>query len=397
MSQSDDRRNALRVVFAGGGTGGHIYPALAVADRLRARHPEAAVLFIGTGRLEATKVPAAGYELRQITVHGLAGQMSSRRRTAAILELLLGRPLWQSIGLLRRFRPHVVVGTGGYVSGPVWLAAWILGVPAMALELNQHPGLATRIGLRLVQLAAAVSRSAAGELQARRPQLRIEVVGSPIRPEILTTTRAEGQQALGLDPKRLTLLAIGGSIGSQAINRALIGALESLAQEPWFRDGVQVIHLTGSAHPEHLSSARAAELGLAYQAREYLDDMHFAYAATDLAVSRGGAMTVAELAVAGVPAIIIPWSGAANNEQELNARPLVDAGGAVLLHDNELEPGRLADLLRQLLQGRERLTAMRGLARGVSRPEAADRVVDLIEELAGRPRVAPAAGGRASE
>jgi len=376
----------LRVVIAGGGTGGHLYPGLAIAACLQRRHRGAEIRFIGTRRLEASKVPQAGYAFRAISVEGIAGPLRFSglwRRLKGLAQLASGLPLWQSLWLLGRFKPDVVVGTGGYVCGPVVLAARLLRIPSLSVEQNQFPGITTRALARWVKVAVVVSEESAQLLRRLRPELRTEVVGTPVRPEVIETRREQGVAALGLDPGKRTLLAFGGSIGSLALNRALVGALKRLGQQEWFSREVQVLHLTGERNPVRLEPEGAAALGLHYQARPYLDEMHLALAAADLVVCRAGGTSLAEVAARGIPAIIVPWAGAANREQERNAQPLVEAGGAILIREEELTEERLAAEVGALLRDPERLGEMSRRSRRVGRPEAAERVVALIEELAG--------------
>jgi len=376
----------LRVVFAAGGTGGHVYPAIAIASRLRHLHPDAAVLFIGTrDRMEAEKVPAAGFDLATISVRGVAGRQPLLRRLGALARLAIGLPVWQSLATLRRFRPDVVVGTGGYVCGPVILAARLLGVPTMTVEQNELPGLTTRLVSRLVDVAGLVSEaSAAGYARSGRRQ-EVEVVGNPVRPEIITTTREAAAAALGLDPGLTTVVATGGSIGSLPVNRAFVGALEQLAAEGALA-GVQVLHLTGRENALRLEPDRVEALGLRYVAREYLDAMHNALAAADLLVTRAGGTALSEIAARGIAAIIIPWAGAAANHQEQNAAPFAQSDAGIVIRDDELTPERLAAAMERLLGDPAARDEMARRCRELGRPDAADRVIAIIERLAARRR-----------
>jgi UDP-N-acetylglucosamine--N-acetylmuramyl-(pentapeptide) pyrophosphoryl-undecaprenol N-acetylglucosamine transferase len=371
----------LRVILAGGGTGGHVYPAIAIAARLRELQPNAAILFIGTSdRMEAQKVPAAGFDFAAISVRGVAGRQSPLRRARALGRLALGLPLWQSLRLLRRFRPDVVVGTGGYVCGPVILAARLLRVPTMTVEQNEVPGLTTRLVSRLVDVAALVSEGSAARYQRSR-RTRVEITGNPVRPEILAAKREAGAAALGLDAGLTTVFAFGGSIGSLPLNRAFVGALELLAAEGALR-GVQVVHLTGRENAFRLGPSRVEALGLRYLPLEYLDAMHHAFAAADLVVTRAGGTTLAEIAARGLPAIIIPWSGAAANHQEQNAVSFAQSRAGSVIHDSELTPQRLAAEMKRLLADPAGRSEMARRCRELGRPAAADRVIAIIEELA---------------
>ena len=376
----------LAVVFAAGGTGGHLYPGLAIGQGLRARFPDSRILFVGTKRIESRKVPEAGFAFEAITVHGLAGGGWRRigRKLRSLSELAVGLPLWQSLAILRRFRPEVVVGTGGYVCGPVMLAAKLCRIPTLVVEGDRHPGLSSRALARLADAAAVACEECAQVFRSRRRggRLWVEVVGDPIRPAILEARREEGLLALGLERDRKTLLAFGGSIGAPALNAALVDALRLLAREEWFRDGVQVLHLRGRRGDKQLSAEEAKELGLRYQAREYLDEMHLAYAAADLVLCRAGAATIAELTARGLPALLVPWSGAAHGEQAENASFLARAGAARVMTDGELGGEGLASELRRLLCDGEGLAEMARRSAAVGHPEAAGRVIEMILSLA---------------
>ncbi len=377
---------ALRVLLAGGGTGGHLNPALAVAQTLQQRHPDAQVLFIGTAdRLEAVKVPAAGFAFRAIAVHGLAGRWTLAglwKRLRGLLELVSGLPLWQALLIISRFDPDVVVGTGGYVCGPVLLAARLLRRPAILVEQNERIGHTSRMTAPFVSLAAVISEASGAYFRARG--LRTEVVGNPVRPAILTTPRAAGLAALGLEPDRLTLAIAGGSLGSTPVNEAAAGALRALAGEHWFRDGWQVVHLVGPTRGGALSDAEVRALGLTYTAYPYLDNVHDLLAAADTIVTRAGGTFLAEMATRGVPSIIIPWAGAADDHQTRNAEPFAEGGAAVVIRDAELSAERLLAALRDILPDPTVRTRMAAACRQLGRPDAARRIVGFVEELAQR-------------
>jgi UDP-N-acetylglucosamine--N-acetylmuramyl-(pentapeptide) pyrophosphoryl-undecaprenol N-acetylglucosamine transferase len=419
---------APRIVLAGGGTGGHVYPALAVAAELRRKRPEARFLFIGGDRLEARLVPAAKIPFTAIAVHGLAGRGLSAwmRRARAMVELAIGLPLWQSVFRLRRFRAQVVIGTGGYASGPVLLAARLLRIPSLALEGNRTPGMTSRLVARMVSVMAVGWPDQAEFFRQRvRRRARVVVTGLPVRRELLETTREEGAAALGFDPALLTLLVLGGSLGSQRINDAVVGALKVMSKREDGRlETLQVLHVTGGRRyapwpgpPVGGAPSRSAEggprdsregspggtprgaaertaeawAGVAgdellpyrgrYRAVAYLNEYWTALAAADLVICRAGASTVAELAARGVPAILIPWSGASTGEQELNARALAKAGAAIVIPDEQLTAERLAVLLDDLLWNAGKRQIMGRASKLLGRPEAGEQVADLALEL----------------
>ncbi|MCL5801882.1 MAG: UDP-N-acetylglucosamine--N-acetylmuramyl-(pentapeptide) pyrophosphoryl-undecaprenol N-acetylglucosamine transferase [Gammaproteobacteria bacterium] len=375
----------LRVLFAGGGTGGHLSPALAIAQTLRQRHPDAAILFIGTAdRIEASKVPAAGFDFRAISVHGLAGRWSLSglaKRLRGVGEIVSGLPIWQALAIIGQFQPDVVIGTGGYVCGPVLAAAKLTGRSAILVEQNEEIGYTSRLVSRFIKLAAVISDDSGAFFRVKG--IRTEAVGNPVRPAIIKTTRQEGIAALSLDTDRLTISIIGGSLGSTPVNEAAIGALRQLATESWFHDGWQVIHVVGPQRGGGMSPDEAKTLGISYSAYSFLDNIHDVLAASDVIITRGGGTFLAEIAARGIPMIIIPWSGAANDHQTRNAQPFTKAGAAIAITDAELSPIRLLTELHAILPDPSKRSAMATACRALGRPESSDRIVTFIEEFAG--------------
>ena len=376
----------LRVLFAGGGTGGHLAPALAIAQTLQRQDARVEILFIGTAdRLEARIVPAAGYAFRAISVHGLAGRWTITgllQRLRGVAELVSGLPFWQALRIIKQFRPQVVVGSGGYVCGPVLAAAKFSGRPALLMEQNEEIGNTSRMVARYIQLAAVISAPSGAYFRARG--IRTEVVGNPVRPAILSTTREQGLAALGLQPNRLTLSVCGGSLGSSPINNAFSQALHRLALLDWFREEWQVVHLAGPQRGGELGIEEAAALGLSYTAYSFLDNIADVIAASDAVITRAGGTFLAEVAVRGVPLVIIPWAGAASDHQTRNAIPFVDAGAAILITDADLNGDRLYAALLEVLPDASRRAAMADACRKLGNPDAAERIVGFIKELAGR-------------
>ncbi len=374
---------APRVVLTGGGTGGHVYPALAVAEALRKLSPQTEILYLGGDRIEAKAVPAAGLAFRGISVHGLAGGVSAARRLRSLTELAIGLPLAQSLLILRSFRPQVVVGTGGYVSGPVLLAARLRGIPCLALDGNRTPGWTSKAVSRLVDVMAVAHPEMAEFFLGRmRKGRRVVVTGLPIRAEVVDCSRETGAAAFGFDPHLPTVVALGGSLGSRKINEAFAGAIARLLEDPRFRDNLQVLHVTGqrffdtAKHPEPSGRVRL----LPYLEPHYAE----ALAMADLLVARAGASTVAEVTARGLPAVLIPWAQASTGEQALNAEPLARAGAAVVIPDAEISVERLTQVLIELLSDRPRLAQMAAASRSLGRPKAAEDVAKLALELAAK-------------
>lgn len=355
---------AMRALIAAGGTGGHIYPAIAVANEIKRRDATSAVQFVGTARgLETRLVPEAGFELSLIESTGLVNMgLLARARGLAILP----RSLLAARRLIRGFRPDVVVGAGGYVTGPVLLTAAFMRVPTLVMESNAVPGFTNR------RLAPFV-KAAAVSFEVTLPYFRGKaiVTGNPVRPDFFEIPARQR------DPGRLSLLLFGGSQGSRALNEAMIAALPLLEN---YRSVLRITHQTGPRDFERVRAAYAEAGWLASaDVREYIDDMVTAFANTDLIIARAGATTSAELAAAGRAAIMVPLPG--QLEQQRNAEVLATAGGARMILQPELTGGRLAQEIEALVAAPERLTGMERAVRTLARPGAAAATVDLIEKL----------------
>ncbi len=379
---------APRVVITGGGTGGHVYPALAIASAIKALRPAADLLYVGGDRMEAKVVPEAGLPFRSISVHGIAGGIPAAKRLRALIEIAAWVPLFQSLGILRRFRPDVVIGTGGYVSGPVLLAAELMRIPRLALDGNRAPGWTSRLVARFVNVMAVAHPEMAEFFAARVGKgARVEVTGLPIRADVVSATRVRGARSLGLDPALFTLVVFGGSLGSRRLNEALRGALPRLGESKGVPEGIQVLHVVGQRYSGEAEDV--AEPGVDYGLLPYLGE-HYgdALAAADLVVARAGASTVAELTARGLPSVLIPWSAASTGEQWLNAEPLGRAGAAVVIPDRELTADRLAATLIELLGDPDRLAQMADASRKLGRPDAAEAVARLALGLADSKRAA---------
>jgi UDP-N-acetylglucosamine--N-acetylmuramyl-(pentapeptide) pyrophosphoryl-undecaprenol N-acetylglucosamine transferase len=355
----------LRVLIAGGGTGGHIIPALAVAHELVQRHA-AEVLFVGTARgMEIRLVPEAGFNLRLIDVGPLKNvSLLTRLRTV----MNLPRSLSACKRLIREFKPNVVLGVGGYASGPAMAAALHLKVPAMAFEPNAMPGLANRLVGKKVQAAAVNFPSAAKWFS------HCEVTGIPVRPDFFAL-----QPPNGPDPH---LLVFGGSQGARLFNTHLPQIIAPLLDAV---PGLTVLHQSGVRHGVQTQAAYA-ESGAdpqRWQVRPFLDDMPACFAKANLVMGRSGASSVAELAAAGKPSLLVPFAAAADDHQRRNAEVMVDAGAAVMLLEWDLDlPGMLLETLTDLLKSPERLAAMAAAARTLAHPDAAVRLADRLAALA---------------
>jgi len=354
------------VLIAGGGTGGHLFPGIALAEEVSTRHHKNSVVFVGTDRgLEARVVPAAGYTLEIIPARGLKGM--------GLLRLLQGlftlpAALFASWRILRKYRPDVVVGVGGYASFPVVLCAWLQRVPTAVQEQNALPGLTNRI---LGRIARVVFISFE---EARRwfPAGKSNLIGNPIRAKLTDNfLRSRAEHA------KFTVLVFGGSLGAKRVNALMLEALDQLGD---LKEGMRFVHQTGKADLESVKQGYAAR-GFDAEVVEFIDDMSSAYATADLVVCRAGATTVAELTVCKKAAILIPYPYATDNHQEVNARSLVDAGAALMFRESELTGQILATNIRGLKASPDRLRRMEKQAGLLGRPEAAKELADVCVQM----------------
>jgi len=353
----------MRVLIAAGGTGGHIYPAIAVANEIMRRDQASVIRFVGTARgLENRLVPQAGFELSLIESAGLVN-MGLKQRLRGLL--ILPKSFVGARKVIREFRPEVVVGAGGYVSGPVLMTASLMRLPTVLMESNAVPGFTNRRLVRFVD-AAAVS------FEATLPYFHGKGVftGNPVRREFFDI---EPKQR---DAAKVSLLLFGGSQGSRAINEAMIAALPHLASR---RERLRVTHQTGPADFAKVRDAYAANGWTNADVREYIDEMVAAFATHDLIISRAGATTSAELMAAGKAAIMVPLPG--QLEQRRNAEALESAGGARMILQDELSGERLAKEINALADSSETISKMEASARKLARKDAAAAAVDLIEKI----------------
>lgn len=353
----------MRVIIAGGGTGGHVIPALAIAQELRSRH-NAKIKFVGTGRgIETRLVPAAGFELHLVTV-GQLNRVDLRTRIRTLLDL--PNAVFESLTLVRDFAPDVIIGVGGYASGPAMMAGAITNVPLVAFEPNFVPGFANR-------LMGPLARAAAVQFEATCRYFRnCQVTGVPVRSEFFRVQ----PRTVSAHP---TLLVFGGSQGAHAINAALLEALPKLAA---LVPDVRIIHQTGEKDYVEAQAAYLKTL-IAAEVFPFVDDMPGAFARADLLVCRSGASTVAEIAAAGRAAIFIPLPTAADDHQRQNAAALADANAARLLPQSELTSDRLAQEIAALLQNRPLLAQMSQAAHKLAHPDAAGEIASIAARAAG--------------
>ncbi len=359
----------MRAILAGGGTGGHVIPALAIAHELRERYG-AEVLFIGTARgIETRLVPTAGFELRLVRV-GALKKVSLITRVKTLFDL--PRAIFASAQIVRDFRPQVMIGVGGYASGPAMLAAALASVPTVAFEPNYVPGFANRI------VAPMVSAAAVQFADTCRFFRNCRVTGVPVRRAFFAVQPRSSAA-------RPTLLIFGGSQGAHALNQAMLEAIATLRERV---PELHVIHQTGE---RDYNGARAAYLRADASAEIYpfIDDMPQAFTRADLVLCRSGASTVAEITAAGRPAIFVPFPHAADDHQRRNAEALAKAGAALMIAESDLTSARLIEAVAALLRDRHQLVRMAGAARALAHPDAAGEIAALAARLAGHAQETP--------
>jgi UDP-N-acetylglucosamine--N-acetylmuramyl-(pentapeptide) pyrophosphoryl-undecaprenol N-acetylglucosamine transferase len=362
----------MKIAIAGGGTGGHIYPAVAVVNSLVGAGKQVEVSFVGTRRgLEGSIVPGLGYRMHHIISRPLPTGLSAGSALSLICAFV---GLLQSLVILMTDRPAVVIGTGGYASGPFVVAARLFGVPILLIEPNSVPGRTTMLLARFVDEVALGFQESVRHF-AKGTNLR--VTGVPTRPTLLGNTREKGISMFNLESARKTVFVFGGSRGASSINKAFVEAATALQG----RDDLQFVAQTGKADYEYVSQA-VQKISALCRVYPYIDDIGSAYAASDLVVCRAGAGSVAEVTACGLPSILIPYPYAAGDHQEANAKLLERIGAASVIRDEELCGERLAEAIVSIIYDTDRMTTMSGSSRELGRPDAARDISLRVLELA---------------
>lgn len=367
----------MRIIVSGGGTGGHIYPAITIIRTLQKKVDNLEVLYVGTSKgLEADIIPKEGLPFATVDLQGFKRSLSPVNILRAVKAL---GGVFKAAGIVRSFKPDVVIGTGGYVCGPVLMAASIMGIPALIQEQNVVPGITNKI------LSKLVAKIATGSSVANKhfPAEKVVFTGNPIRSEVMDTDRQLGYEEFGLSSNRKTILVSGGSRGARSINRAMVDVLKHYADD----DRLQILHATGKGEYDDVVK-RVADTGLDLdkvsniKVFPYLYNMPQAMAVADLAVFRAGATGLAELTAKGIPAILIPYPFAAENHQEANARAAEEAGAARMILNKDLTAQGLIELIEELLSDESILANMAASSKAIGRPKAADAIAEMIIELA---------------
>jgi UDP-N-acetylglucosamine--N-acetylmuramyl-(pentapeptide) pyrophosphoryl-undecaprenol N-acetylglucosamine transferase len=375
MKPTKAKSNSMNIIISGGGTGGHIYPAIAIANELKTIDPTTEILFVGAeGKMEMEKVPRAGYRILGLPVVGIKRSLTLDNLA---FPLKLGRSLWRARQIVADFRPDVAVGVGGYASGPVLLAASMSGIPTLIQEQNSYAGLTNKV---LARWAKAIC-VAYPDMDQFFPADKIRLTGNPVRADIqhADTQRTVGQTRFGLSPHRPTLLVIGGSQGARPINEAIAGGLSRLMDA-----GVQVVWQTGPAFIERAQSAvDQAGASALIKPFAFIYEMDQAYGVADVVVSRAGALSVSELCIVGRPAILVPFPAAAEDHQTKNAMSLVSRDAARLVTDAQAGPTLVSEALA-LLNNTAQQNKFRLNIKALARPDAARDIAELVRKIGGK-------------
>jgi len=361
----------MKIIISGGGTGGHIYPAIAIADALKRREPLIDILFVGAkGRMEMEKVPEAGYRIVGIWISGL-----QRKLTLAnlLFPIKVIHSLWTCRSIVKSFKPDVVVGVGGYASGPLVKAAAGMGIPSVLQEQNSYPGVTNKI---LAKKAKVICVAYPG-MERYFPAEKIVLTGNPMRSQLAKEiSRDEAAAYFGLDAGKKTVLAFGGSLGARTINEIIRQSYDLVAD----RNDIQVLWQIGKLYADKYLDTPSAKLGRV-KATVFIDRMDFAYALADVVIARAGAITISELSLTGKPAILVPSPYVAEDHQTHNARSLEQMGAAILISDGEAPHLAFPEALR-LIDHPEELEKLEYHIRKLARQNAADDIADIIIQLA---------------
>lgn len=366
-----------RIIISGGGTGGHIYPAITIYKEIMKQCPDAQILYVGTEKgLEATLVPKEGIEFTTLPVQGL------QRRLSLGMLVTLGKTVLSLVKahcIISRFKPDVVIGTGGYVCGPILMAAALRKIPTLIQEQNVIAGITNKILSRFVDVVAMGYKDAGPSFAKAK---RIVYTGNPVRPDVLVDMREDGRKHFGLDDDTFTVLIAGGSRGARTINNAMIEVHKHFKGQ----EGIKLIHITGNGEYKSVLSQLGITdgngLGESSLILPYLHDMPKALAAADLAVFRAGAIGLAELAVRGIPSVLVPYPYAAEDHQTYNARIFVQEGAAHMIVDKMLRSHDLIGEIEMFMANRDLLAQMGKRALQLGKPNAAHDIAKLALSIA---------------
>lgn len=362
----------MKVIMTGGGTGGHIYPAIAIADKIKRKHPESEILFVGTERgMEKDLVPKNGYDIRFITVSGFHRKKPWKNVKTAV-DLFKGNR--QANRIIREFKPDLVIGTGGYVCGPVVRAAHKKGIKTYIHEQNAFPGVTNKL---LEKYVDKVFISFPESMKYFKDQSKLAVTGNPIRKSFLLCGMNHGREKMGIGAGEFVILCFGGSLGAGKINSTMIHVIEAVSGMP----DTRLFFITGKNYYDKvIESLKEKEINLSGNINilEYADNMHEYLSAADLVISRAGALTVSEITACGKASILIPSPNVTGNHQYFNARVVADQGGAVIIEEKDLSDEKLLGTILRLKNNKEALNGMAAASAKVGRIDAVDVIYDHL-------------------
>lgn len=364
--------SAKKILISGGGTGGHIFPAISIANEIKRRMPEAKILFVGAeNRMEMEKVPAAGYEIKGLPVYGF-DRKNLLRNFKVVAQLIKSMGMAKKI--LREFAPDVAIGVGGYASGPMLKAAQRRGIPTLLQEQNSYAGVTNKL---LAKRANTICVAYDG-MERFFPAEKIVKTGNPIRRQLTecSLSQQQARQAFGLDPYKRTVLVVGGSLGARTVNNSIIAALPLIAK----CDDVQLIWQTGKYYESATRDALDRSGATNVARMQFIANMDAAYRAADLVVSRAGASSISEIQLLGKPSILIPSPMVAEDHQTKNARALVDRNAAIMIADADSETS-LGDRILSLVHNDAQLASLAANVSKMALPRADERIVDQVDEL----------------
>jgi UDP-N-acetylglucosamine--N-acetylmuramyl-(pentapeptide) pyrophosphoryl-undecaprenol N-acetylglucosamine transferase len=358
---------SVNILLSGGGTGGHIYPAVAIANELKARHPEAEFLFVGAnGRMEMEKIPQLGYKIEGLNISGIQRSMTLKNLS---FPFKLLQSLYRAGKILRKFRPNVVIGTGGYASGPTLYMASLKNIPSLIQEQNSYPGITNKL---LAKKAEKICVAYDG-LEKYFPKEKMIKTGNPVRQDLLDieSKRAEGLAHFGLDPQKTTIAVIGGSLGAKRINETIALHLETLLDK-----GLQVLWQTGKLYIDRFEALGKKE-GVVMRA--FIQRMDLFYAASDVLISRAGAGTISELCIVGKPVLFIPSPNVAEDHQTKNALSVVNEDAALMIKESELES--FEEVLLRIVGDPEKRKELSENIKKLALPDATRKIADEVEKI----------------
>lgn len=362
-----------RVIISGGGTGGHIFPAIAIADEIKKRNPKAEILFIGAqGKMEMEKVPAAGYRIEGLTIVGFQRKLTFSN---FLLPFKIIKSLFKARSILKEFKPQAVVGVGGYASGPTLQVATMLKLPTLVQEQNSFPGKTNKLLASKVNVLC----TAYDGLDKFFPKEKIRLTGNPVRHDMVSIDwkREEAMNYYGFDSSKKTILIIGGSLGARTLNNALVENIAEIARH----DEIQILWQSGKLYYEQMLEIMNKEKVGSIKLVQFIDRMDLAYAAADVIISRAGAISVSELCLIGKPVVLVPSPNVAEDHQTKNAMALVNKNAAILVKDTEATQ-HLFSVVFQLMTDESRMMAYSSEIKKLAKPNATGDIVNELEKIA---------------